>query len=150
MLHHPLYHPACLSLGCLITCIHPECTHFMCRWHCLEAGGCFVENHSKDGQSLSTQASYISSTTLQAPFTKITMQTSSALPLMMPPPPSQTAQDLHANLWYASQMPAVFTEQSAREQQLQESWCWCASFALCTSKQKNNKQCDKGLYMYGS
>jgi hypothetical protein len=110
----------CLSPGCLMTRIHPECTGFMCRRHCLEAGGCLVKSHSKDDQFLATQASQLTSTILQAPSTRTTMETLSSPPLTTSKL-RQQGQDLHANLRYSSQMPAVFTEQSAREQQLQES-----------------------------
>ena len=106
----------CLSPGCLMTRIHPECTRFMCRRHCLEAGGCLVKGHSKDEKSLATQASQF--TILQAPSTAEALPSP---PLTMPPQLRQPGRDLHANLRYSSQMPAVFTEQSGREQELQES-----------------------------
>jgi hypothetical protein len=107
----------CPYLNCTSTRIAPGCKQRSCRKHCRQTGGCSQPGHN----------SVLAATSGEARETSQALSHDEPnLPEHSPPPPNQAevanarTVDTFANPRYASQMPAIFTQQHAREQELAE------------------------------
>jgi hypothetical protein len=134
-LHSPR---SCARSNCASTRINARCVNKQCRKHCRKIGGCTAKDHYSSGASQAPVAS-TSNNGSPAPspsppplsLSEHDNSTMPALTILPPPsaPPStgRTAPlstvDPCPNPRYISQMPPIFTEQYAQEQDLAEKRC---------------------------
>jgi hypothetical protein len=115
----------CPTPSCGQKRIAPDCKRRLCRKHCIaEGSGCLSKNHIRSDVHASNQQPQglppsTFTPTLPTPTRPIPMHT----PVASSPTalPALASLDANPNPRYASHMPAIFTEQVRREQELAEA-----------------------------
>ena len=113
----------CWYPNCTSTHIARGCEQHSCHKHCRQSGGCLQPGHTVSTSSTSTsrnkgKARAVSHKNSHSPEPS-SFTISQLLPTLLPPP-SCAPVDTCADPPYASQMPPVFTQQYAQEQELAE------------------------------
>jgi GRF zinc finger len=103
---------------CKSTRLHPECKCWMCRRHCLEAGGCRAKGHGTSAVPSLTTDKGKQRVTSPSDSSQHSRSLSPSLNTAMAG--ALTSTDLFADPRHASQMTAVFTEHYTCEQAREE------------------------------
>ncbi|KAF8968976.1 hypothetical protein BDZ97DRAFT_301254 [Flammula alnicola] len=130
--------PRCPISGCGQSRIAPDCQRHFCRKHCIANGGCSSKTHTgalsssvppRPATAVQLSGVRVSSPTLTLPPSTTASTGDAPLLQVLSPPmtntsPAQTSPDLRSldarpNPRFNSHMPAIFTDQWKREQEME-------------------------------